>query len=289
MVKFAAMTFMFGDWCAAGGGRHEKMVEGLARIGIEAIEPFHTGFVQEPALIGRYQKALADNGMSVSAVDVICDLVYSSPAEKRQGRDALRRGLEICAELGAPISHVAGHMPKESVALRDARAMIVEQLLNEAAFAEQHGITLAIENFGFAPTLQCKVEDCLEILKLGGGKVRFLFDAGNFEFVGERADANLELLYEQTCYVHFKDVRPASARQAGDIDFGGRLVGCPLGEGVVRGAQVAAILKARNYAGWVALECCSVLGDPMSTVARDLAVLKRWLGQPASKRAVAHP
>jgi sugar phosphate isomerase/epimerase len=210
-------------------------------------------------------------------VDVICDLVYSTPQEKQQGRDELRRGLEISAALGAEVVHVAGHSPKQNVSLTDGRRMIADGLKREAEFAAKHGLTLAIEDFGLTPTLLCKAADCLETLKLSEGTVRFVFDTGNFELAGEHADANFDALYEHTCYVHFKDWRPTKDRRPGKVELGLDLVGCPLGEGIVPNARIAKMLKARGYSGWVALEVASLLDDPVSTVKRDLTVLKRWM------------
>jgi sugar phosphate isomerase/epimerase len=253
------------------------MIEGLAALGVQGLEPFHTTFVKNPALIARYRRTLGDNGLCISAVDVLCDLVYSTPQERQQGRDDLRRGLEISAALGAQVAHVAGHRPKQGVRLTDGRKMIADGLKSEAEFATKHGLTLAIEDFGLAPTLLCKAADCLETLRFADGAVRFVFDVGNFEFAGEHADANLDALYEHICYVHFKDWRLAKARRPGNADLGLDLVGCPLGEGIVPGARVAEMLKARGYFGWVALETGALLDDPVSAIKRDLTALRRWM------------
>jgi sugar phosphate isomerase/epimerase len=253
------------------------LVQELAALGIEAVEPFHTVFVQDPASVSRCRSMLSDHGMRVSAVDVLCDLAGGTAEEKRKGREELRRGLDICAALGAEVAHVAGHSPKEGISLTDARRRIADELSREAGFAQKHGLTLAIEDFGFTPTLLCKAADCLETLQFARGAVRFVFDAGNFEFAGEHADANLDELYEHICYVHIKDLRPASDRRPGDVDFGLPLVGCPLGEGIVPGRRIAQMLKKRRYAGWIALECAFQPGQFLSAVQRDLPTLRRWM------------
>jgi sugar phosphate isomerase/epimerase len=277
MVKFAVMTFMFEPWWKDGRMSHEQLIAGLAKLGVKGVEPFQTFFIEDPGLVGRYRKATADNGMKVSAVDVICDLVYTNPQEKTKGRDDLRKGLDICAALGAEVAHVAGHMPKEGVSMADGRKMIAEGLAAQADFAKKNGLTLAVEDFGFTPTLMCKGADMMDVLNLAKGTVKLIFDTGNFELAGEHADENFDKLYPSTCYVHFKDWRRKADRKPGDTDIGTDFFGCPLGEGIVPNAKIAMLLKSKGYSGWVALEAAAVLGDPIATVTRDLAVLRKWL------------
>ena len=45
----------------------------------------------------------------------------------------MRRGLDICAELGADIAHVAGHRLRDGVSAVDGRKMIAEGLLGSPA------------------------------------------------------------------------------------------------------------------------------------------------------------
>jgi sugar phosphate isomerase/epimerase len=276
MVKFAVMTFMFEPWWKDGRMTHEQMVAGFGKLGVKGVEPFQTFFVEDPGLVTRYRKATADNGMKVSAVDVICDLVYSNAQEKAKGRADLRRGMDICAALGAEVAHVAGHMPKNGVSMADGRKMIAEGLAAEADFARKNGLTLAVEDFGFTPTLMCKANDMMDVLNLARGAVKLVFDTGNFELAGEHADDNFDMLYASACYVHFKDWRRKTDRKPGDTDIGTDFFGCPLGEGIVPNGKIASMLKTKGYSGWVALEAAAVLADPVATVARDLAVMRRW-------------
>jgi len=276
MIHYAVMTFVFEPWWKDGTVTHEALIETLAREGAEGIEPFHTVFVQEPALTARYKKALDATGLSVAAIDVICDLVYASPQEKTHGRDELQRGLDLCAALGAPVAHVAGHMPKEGVTLEDGRKMIAEGLSERADFAKANGITLAIEDFGLTPNLMCKAADCLDVMDRAGGCVRLVFDTGNFEFAYERADDNFDALYDRTCQVHFKDWRAAADRRPGDGAVLGHLCGCPMGEGIVPNAEIARRLKDKGYDGWVSLEVTAAADTPEATLRRDLPALRGW-------------
>ncbi|MFH0962608.1 MAG: sugar phosphate isomerase/epimerase family protein [Planctomycetota bacterium] len=275
-MRYAVMTFMFAPWWKDGRITHEALIEELAREGVQGIEPFHPLFAEEPGLIARYARALDATGLGVAAVDVICDLVYSSPQEKARGREELARGLDVCVALGARVALVAGHMPKKGVTLEDARKMISEGLSERADFAKARGITLAIEDFGLTPELMCKAADCLKVMGRADGRIRFVFDTGNFEFAGERADESFDALWERICHVHFKDWRPVEDRRAGDGGILEHLCGCPLGEGIVPNAEIARRLLEKGYDGWVSLEATAVAETPAATVRRDLAVLRGW-------------
>ncbi len=272
MPKFAVMTFMFRPWWRDGRVTHEAMFEGLAAAGATGVEPFHRDFVEDPGLLARYREALANTGMTVAAVDVMCNLVYGNPAQKRQDRDELRRGMEVSAELGADIAHVAGHRLREGVTPTDGRKMIAEGLLEVAEFAERNGMRLAVEDFGPAPDLLCTADDCLELMDLTRGVVGFVFDTGNFEIVGEKADANFDAVADRVCHCHFKDLSPAPETALG-------FRGCDLGTGIVPNTAAARRLVEYGYDGWVALE---TIGrneiSPVEAVGRELPLLKSWFG-----------
>jgi len=275
MVQFAVMTFMFEEFWKRGDISHERMIEQFRKLSVSGIEPFHTFFAAEPDLIKRYKRATSDNGMKVSAVDVICDLVYETELERIKGLDDLKRGLEICAELGAPVAHVAGHTPKAGISKDDGHQMIVDGLLSQKDFADKNGIILAVEDFGFTPSFLCMAQDMEDLLKKAKGNVKLVFDTGNFEFAGETADRNFSLLERYICYVHMKDWQ-TTYDPAKEIVQGSNLTGCPLGEGIVPNEEIASLLTERGYSGWVALEATQVAESPESTVKRDLAKLKAW-------------
>ena len=99
---------------------------------------------------------------------------------------------------------------------------------------------------------------------------KFVFDTGNFEAVGERADANVAAVADRICHCHFKDFAPAPDTPAGHR-------GRDLGTGMIPNAEVAALLTNRGYDGWVALETIGRSDvTPLDAVARELPILKSW-------------
>ncbi len=264
------MTFMFTPWWSDGRITHEELLAGLAAAGVEGIEPFDRDFLDEPALLPRYRQALADNGLTVPAVDVICNLVYADATQKQEGRERLRRGLEVCQALGTEVAHVAGHRLVEGVAPEDGKQMIADGLAEAAELVRADGIVMAIENFGPAPTLICRGDDCLDVLQRSHGAVKFVFDTGNFVVVKQWANEQFDLLADYICHCHFKDFV---------VDFAATPTykGCDLGAGDVPNAAVAAALTARGYDGWVALETRGREDvDPVSAVRQELPLLRSW-------------
>ena len=236
MINIAVMTFMYRGNIDKGELTHEDLVKLCAAGGAKGLEAFDRDFVDKPSLLPLYKKLLADNGMTMPVVDVITNLVYGNAAQKQKGIDDLRRGLDICAELGSEIAHVAGHSPVEGVTLDDARNMIADTLAAHAPMAKARGLTLGIEDFDPSPTLICSAADCLAILKRAKGTVKLVFDTGNFMAAGESAERNLPLMYDHICSFHVKDYgRDPDGSLRGELV---RVLGDPVAEG--RGCVSAA-------------------------------------------------
>jgi len=269
MPKFAVMTFMFGGWWRDGRLTHSEMLKHFAAAGVEGIEPFHRDFVDNRELLQLYRAMPSDYGMTVAAVDVMCNLVYSNAAERQEGLDDMRRGLDVCAKLDTDIIHVAGHRLREGVSPEDGRKMIADGLMEAVSFADEQGMTVAIEDFNPAPDLICSAEDCLDLLKLTGDKVQFVFDTGNFLAVEEESDTVIDQFAGRICHCHFKDYErmpdPPGYRSA------------DLGAGVIPNQAVAKKLVQQGYDGWVALETRS-RNDmcPTEAVRTELPLLKSW-------------
>jgi sugar phosphate isomerase/epimerase len=273
MPRFCVMTFMFKPWWNSQRMSIEEMLDGFGALGVEGVEPFHRDFVEEPGLAKRYRAQLDGLGMKVAAVDVMCNLVYADENQKKADRDELRRGLDICKELGAEIAHVAGHKLRDGVTPSDGRKMIAEGLLDAADLAESYGLTLAIEDFDPSPTLVCSASDCLEILDLCGGRVKLVFDTGNFSACGERADDVFDRMASRIAHVHIKDGILDSSLASGRKS-------CDIGKGDIPNAAIAKMLNKIGYRGWVALETHGRdQMDPVSAIRMELPVLQKWFSE----------
>jgi len=271
-MKYAVMTFMYRGHIDRGDITHEELVQLLADAGAQGIEAFDRDFLSDPALITRYQAAMGDAGICMPVIDVMVNLVYTSASERQERVDALRRGLDLCGEMGSEIAHVAGSKLDGTVAPADGRKMMAELLAEQADYAAARGLVLAIEDFDPSPDLVCRAADCVEIMQASGEVVKLVFDTGNFQAVGERADEELDSVYERICHCHFKDFASADSAKG--------YSGTVFGTGMIPNRSVAEDLMRRGYDGWVALESYPQNGaGPRETVPAELATLKAMFGE----------
>ncbi len=275
MIQLAVMT-SFGWWDDGVLGTGE-LLERIAAHGAKGVEVCDEDLYGKPEQARLFPKWLSDNNLRMLAVDVICNLVHQGARDRQRARDELRRGLDICVQYGATVAHCAGSRLIEGVTAADGRKMIAD-LLAEAydTYTAKQGVVLAIENYGLSPDLICRKADCLEVLARAEGRVKMVFDTGNFLAVNERAENNLADCYDQIAMCHFKDWTSASRPKtdtAAAVFENSRL-----GEGVIHNEKLAGLLLERGYDGWVSLESCMHAGETVDqTLANELKTLKRWL------------
>lgn len=269
MPRYAVMTFMFKHWFDQGKLTLPAMFKGFAEAGAQGVEPFHLDFVEDPALAGNYRRMAEDAGLSIPAVDVMCNLAWFDDAQKQKGREDLHRGLEICSRLGATIAHVAGHKVTADQDPAIGRQRIAEQLIAAADLAKSYNVVLAIEDFP-SPTLISSAAHCKEVLDLCHGHVKFLFDTGNFLASGGNPIDAYPMLADQTVHIHVKDNCMNPEAKLGYTH-------CRLCEGVIPNEQVLQQFASDGYDQWIALEAAgSGEIDPVTIVKRELPMVKQW-------------
>jgi sugar phosphate isomerase/epimerase len=164
----------------------------------------------------------------------------------------------------------AGSRLSGGITPAEGRKMTADGLNACMPLAEDAGVTLAIEDFGVAPTLQCAAKDCIEVMDSAPG-VAFVFDTGNFYFADEDPLANFDALASRTCHVHLKDWVKSDRPQIADV------AGAPLGEGIIPNREVVARFLESTHVDSYSLEV-GATGDTLEATRRDLATLQRWLG-----------
>jgi sugar phosphate isomerase/epimerase len=265
----------FGWWNDGVLGPRDLLAR-LAAHGAHGVEVWDADFYKNPSFARDYSHWLSEHGLRMVAVDVLCNLVHKDATGRRRAQDELRRGLDVCVEQGALVAHCAGSRLVEGVTPADGRKMIAD-LLGDAyhVYTQKHGVVLAIEDFDLAPDLICRKADCLEVLNRAEGRVKMVFDTGNFFAVGERAEENLDDCYDWITMCHFKDrspaSRPATATTPAVFEYS------RFGEGIIRNALVTDMLLERGYEGWISLESRRHEGETVdATLARELGLLRRW-------------
>jgi sugar phosphate isomerase/epimerase len=267
-IKFAVMTFMYSGWLSRGGS-HEELIRILAKSGADGIEAFCNLFMGNDELLKLYKKQMAENGLKMPVMDLISNLACKEKSQRDVAYETMRKGIDICAALGSEIVHVAGCKTVEGVNSAEGRKLIAEGLMAFVDDVEKRGMTLAFEDFNPSPHLICSSADCLEILSLTDGRVKFVFDTGNFEATGEHAEDVFAKFIKHTCHFHFKDFKPVTDLK---VQYGEHF-----GKGVIKNREIVRMLKDSGYSGWVALESY-LQGDngPAETVKPELDLLKSW-------------
>lgn len=269
MAKISMMTMVFGGLLEQGRLADMDMLQAIEDMGYDGVELPSRRLLDRPGRLKAYRAYLADSPLCVTCVDGGCNLVGPDKAAREAGRDALRAAIDAAVLLRSPLVLAAGSRLSGSITAGDGRRMIIEGLNACLPFASEAGVSLAIENFAVAPTLQCAARHCAEILDAVPG-LRFIFDAGNFYFCGEEPLDNIPRLGPKTCYLHLKDWVKSGAPQIADV------AGAPLGAGFIPNEE---IVRRFLHAGQV--ECFSVEiegpGNKLERAEKEIETVRQWL------------
>lgn len=267
MVKYAVMTFMYGGWADSENGSHEELIKILGESEAGGIEAFANTFMGNDDLVKLYQREMANNAMKMPVMDLIANLANPEKKARDEAYDLMRQGIDICDALDTEVVHVAGCSLVEGVTPKDGRKWIAEGLSHFVDDVEKRGMVLAIEDFDPSPTLICSAADCAEIMELTNNRVKFVFDTGNFEAAGEKAEDNFEMMIDSTCHFHLKDFIKCDSPSG--------YCGTYFGEGMIKNREIAELIKKSNYSGWVALESYPQDGNgPRETIAKEVEIMK---------------
>lgn len=111
--------------------------------------------------------------------------------------------------LGAKYVRVFSFYPAENRSVKEDEEKVFSVMEKMLSLAEKYGVVLCHENeakiYGESP------EECKRLLDYFGGRLRAVFDMGNFAFEGYDPLSAYELLRDYVEYFHIKDALKASA------------------------------------------------------------------------------
>jgi hydroxypyruvate isomerase len=129
---------------------------------------------------------------------------------------------------------------------------ITEGLKQSAAYAEESGVTLALENHG---RITNNIDTLMGILKeVGSESLKVNIDIGNFYWFGYKlseVETILKKLVPMTAHTHMKNGttdRKEERRKTGDLRF------TPLTDGDINLVKVVKLLKTKGYEGAISME-----------------------------------
>jgi sugar phosphate isomerase/epimerase len=266
MANISIMTMVFGGHLDRGTMTDAAMLAALEEMGYTAVE---VPFRRIENRIEKYKTALAQTGLNLDCIDCICNFISREPQEREAAVRMLDAAIKAAVELRCPIVLAAGSNLSGDIEPDEGRQMIIDGMRACMPAASELGITLAIENFGVAPRLQCCAADCLAVLDAVPG-LKFVFDTGNFYFRQEDPLKNLPLFAERICHVHLKDWIKSDKPDIADV------AGVALGTGLIPNADLVEKLMRDGYTGDFSIEL-GAPGDKLKGARRDVATVRSWL------------
>lgn len=220
--------------------------------GVELLDIFWTDAERElPAVKARVAAA----GMDVAVFSISNNFIQPEASARAQELADLKRGVDITLELGTDIMRVFSGNAREDVSHAQGTDWILEGLSAGAAYAESHGVILALENHGKFAGRSDQVRAIIDAV--ASPALRVNLDTGNFLPVGQNPTEAAKHLADLVVLAHLKDMRPATGDEASHVfaDPEGRLLtGSVIGAGLVDLPAIRAVLESAGYDGWWSLE-----------------------------------
>lgn len=123
--------------------------------------------------------------------------------------ETAKRVFETACELDVKNIRMFSFYLPDGKSIEECRGQVFAELEKLVKLSEEYGVTLCHENealiYGESP------EKCLEIATYFGGKMKLVFDMGNFVLDGYEPLAAYELLKKHIEYFHIKDALYAGA------------------------------------------------------------------------------
>ncbi|MBS7649688.1 sugar phosphate isomerase/epimerase, partial [Candidatus Bathyarchaeota archaeon] len=179
MIKVGCAAYSYRDYLKDGRMKYEDFIEEAYRIGLDGVELTLYWLPSKEKSYFRTLKRLSlSRGLSISCAGISTNFCNSNPSERRKNIEAVKEGLEIAHELGAPCLRVFGGYVPEGVSVSDAMNWVVESIKSCIDYAEENGVIIAMENHG---GITSRADDVIKIVELVNSPwFRVNLDLGNY-------------------------------------------------------------------------------------------------------------
>jgi sugar phosphate isomerase/epimerase len=226
-----------------------SLCEFTRELGLDAIDFITTHGVDAAAI----RRVVDDHGLKTCCHTFWGDIDRPTAAERKAGLETMKRGIEDTVILGADRVMIppAG---RADVDREQSRPWFIAGLLETLPIAQDAGVILTIEDFGF-PTSAFIVSDELLLAVEQVPGLKLTFDSGNCVTAGEDAVHMLERIMPYVVHAHVKDWRITDHEEEGFRGLDGQCyASVNLGEGIVDNAGCVRVLAEAGYEGYINLE-----------------------------------
>jgi sugar phosphate isomerase/epimerase len=223
--------------------------------------------------------ALSQTGLPVAVYSVSNNFVSDDESFRAKNLGVIKAGVDSAIEYGTTIVRVFAGNYDDNYSYHQSFGWIVEGLKHAAAYAEDKGATLALENHGRLAGRSDQIRAIIEAV--GSSNLRANADTGNFLLVHQSPHEAVSEIADLAAMVHFKDFHevPQSHEGFAYVSLDGlKYVGAALGEGDVALADCVAELRNGGFDGWFNIEFEGA-EDPLTAVPRSIKAGRELLGK----------
>jgi len=220
--------------------------------GVELLDYFWTDRAAE---MSKVKQQIVDAGLELAVYSIGNDFFQPERQAWEKQLADFKTGIEVADRLEVRTLRVFSGNAKPGYSFDDGFAWIVDGLAAGAHHAENHGVTLALENHGLMAGRSSQVRRVIEAV--GSPALRANIDTGNFLLVNQNPTEAAQELAALAALVHLKDFRRARPDETAHVYKaldGAPFTGAVVGQGEVDLAAIIKILGNAGYTGWLSLE-----------------------------------
>jgi len=262
-MKLSVTIYSLHNAIGKGEMDVKGFIEYCARIGAAGVDLGYF-WKDEETEIPQALGWLEANNVKLGAYISRGDFTKQDAGERDKEVEILKKAVDAAARMKAPALRVFAGNGWPGAKFEDVRDWVIEGHKQVAAYAEEKGVIVGLENHGKL----CGTIEAIRTIVDGVGSDNFgvTFDTGNWVGAGEDPVKAAREFAKDTVYVHVKDIKKT--------DEGNR--SCIVGEGFVDIAGCGRILKDAGYTGWYSLEYEAATDEKVG-VPKSLEAMKKLL------------
>lgn len=218
--------------------------------GVDAVELLDC-FWDNEAQVQKIKDYLVKVNMPVAAYSIGNDFVKDDAGRKAEV-EYVKKGIDTAVRLGTKILRVFSGEEKEGIPFEQAKVWIIDCFKECAAYAEEKGIVMALENHGLFAGKSSQVKEIIDAVN--SSSLRANADVGNFLLVDEDSLEAVKNLKDYIAFVHFKDFKQVTENGRYTTASGKMYVGEVIGQGDVKLKEIVDFLYESGYNGYLSLE-----------------------------------